>query len=212
MFSESDVLEACAELDSAEVSGWNFFVESHGVKVYQQYNEVTGLYAYKACGTMKGLDAEVFAKTFTDLNYRKQWDTYVNEVKEITDEKGENVIYWQVNYPFPLSNRDYVCKRVVRDLDYKGRRVWVILCKLDESPKFPPVSGVVRVTEYDGRVAIRSDGQGGTEIFMKIYDNPAGLIPTWLINWVAQKGIPAFLVQVEKACEGYPEYLRSSTS
>lgn len=30
----------------------------------------------------------------------------LTEVKEITDEKGENVIYWQVNYPFPLSNRD----------------------------------------------------------------------------------------------------------
>ena len=40
MFSESDVLEACAELDCADVSGWNFFVESHGVKVYQQYNKV----------------------------------------------------------------------------------------------------------------------------------------------------------------------------
>ena len=47
--------------------------------------------------------------------------------------------------------------------------MWVILCKLIESPNFPPVSGVVRVTEYDGRVAIRSDGQGGTESMCLVF-------------------------------------------
>eukprot|EP00069_Balaena_mysticetus_P009125 bmy_20015T0 len=35
-----------------------------------------------------------------DLDYRKQWDQYVKECN------GDAVVYWQVKYPFPMSNRD----------------------------------------------------------------------------------------------------------
>uniref|UniRef100_A0A8C9NN39 Phosphatidylcholine transfer protein n=1 Tax=Serinus canaria TaxID=9135 RepID=A0A8C9NN39_SERCA len=40
-----------------------------------------------------------------DLDFRKEWDQYVKELYEETYD-GEKVIYWEVKYPFPLSNRD----------------------------------------------------------------------------------------------------------
>jgi len=57
----------------------------------------------------------------------------------------------------------YVCKRLIRELDINGQHVWVILYKITESSSFPPVDGVVRATDYFGSVAMRSDGQGGTD-------------------------------------------------
>jgi hypothetical protein len=41
MFSETEFVEACAELDTPDVAEWEFFTESHGVKIYRQYNEVS---------------------------------------------------------------------------------------------------------------------------------------------------------------------------
>ena len=40
MFVDSEFVEACAELDNPDVAEWEFFTESHGVKIYRQYNEV----------------------------------------------------------------------------------------------------------------------------------------------------------------------------
>ena len=62
---------------------------------------------------------------------------------------------------------------------------------------------------------------------MHYYDNPKGMIPTWLINWGAkvgqtcilfvhisyctlgmQYGVPQFLQTMQDACKGYPQYIQ----
>uniref|UniRef100_A0A2K6CMP9 Phosphatidylcholine transfer protein n=1 Tax=Macaca nemestrina TaxID=9545 RepID=A0A2K6CMP9_MACNE len=40
-----------------------------------------------------------------DLDYRKQWDQYVKALYE-QECNGQTVVYWEVKYPFPMSNRD----------------------------------------------------------------------------------------------------------
>ena len=67
--------------------------------------------------------------------------------------------------------------------------------------------------------------------FMHYYDNPKGMIPTWLINWAAkvrndlvnhqmwlsklklppttQTGVPQFLKMMREAIKGYPDYLKA---
>lgn len=51
----------------------------------------------------------------------------------------------------------------MRELEINSRHVWVVLCAAAESSQLPPVKSVVRVTEYIESLAMRSDGQGGTE-------------------------------------------------
>ena len=46
MFQEIEFENACAELDNADVEGWEFFTESHDVKIYRQYSEVN---SYELC-------------------------------------------------------------------------------------------------------------------------------------------------------------------
>ncbi|XP_008589494.1 PREDICTED: uncharacterized protein LOC103606722 [Galeopterus variegatus] len=116
---------------------------------------------------------------------------------------GKAVVYWEVNYPFPMSNRDYTYIRQRRELDVEGRKVHVILAQSTSVPQLPERSGVIRVRQYKQSLAIESDGKKGSKVFMYYFDNPGGQIPTWLINWVAKNGVPNFLKSMEKACQNY---------
>ncbi|XP_032661500.1 phosphatidylcholine transfer protein isoform X4 [Chelonoidis abingdonii] len=137
-----------------------------------------------------------------DLDYRKQWDQYVKELSEkIYDEK--RIIYWEVKYPFPLSNRDYVYLRERRDMEVDGQKIWVMLAKSVSLPQCPEKPGIIRVNSYVQSLVLESDGKTGSKVYMYYFDNPGGMIPSWLINWAAKSGVPAFLKDLQKACLNY---------
>ncbi|XP_069785744.1 phosphatidylcholine transfer protein isoform X3 [Narcine bancroftii] len=137
------------------------------------------LYEYKIYGTFTDFAPELFVDVYMDLEYRKQWDSYVKELYEL-EHCGEKLIYWEVKYPFLLSNRDYVYRRELHDLDINGRKIWVISAKSKCVPGLPAKSGMIRVEDYHQTVVIESD------VFLHYFDNPGGMIPTFLINWAAK--------------------------
>lgn len=207
MFQESEFLRACDELDNPDVEGWELFTDSNGVKIYRLYNKDTGLYSYKVYGELIGITPEICSKVFTDLEYRKTWDDYVKELRTIKENEISG-IYWQVKFPFPLYNREYIFVHKGRELDVNDRHVYVFLNKVHNfSSVPPPSSSIIRVSEYSQSLAITSNGKGGSKAVMHYYDNPGGMIPTWLINWAAKTGVPKFLTTMQTACEGYEQYL-----
>lgn len=205
-FSDEEFQAARGELDLGEPQqgdgGWELFTETMGVKIYRRYDQETGLYEYKVYGTMSSCPADLCADVYMDLTYRKHWDSYVKELYE-KDFDGQGAIYWEVKYPFPLSNRDYVYVRERRDLDVDGRRIHVVLARSAPQTPCPEKKGVIRVCDYKQSLAIESDGATGTKMFMHYFDNPGGSIPSWLINWAAKSGVPGFLKEMQKACDDY---------
>uniref|UniRef100_A0A1A8Q683 Phosphatidylcholine transfer protein n=1 Tax=Nothobranchius rachovii TaxID=451742 RepID=A0A1A8Q683_9TELE len=205
-FTDEEFQSAWRELDEPQLAGgWELFTETMGVQIYRLYDKETGLYEYKVFGGLSSCTPELCADVYMDLMYRKHWDGYVKELYE-KDFGGQTAIYWEVKYPFPLSNRDYVYVRERRDLDVDGRKIWVILAR--SSPELPCAekSGVLRVRDYKQSFALESDGAAGTKVFMNYFDNPGGTIPTWLVNWAAKSGVPGFLKDMQKACSGYKHY------
>ncbi|XP_034395820.1 phosphatidylcholine transfer protein [Cyclopterus lumpus] len=205
-FTDEEFQSAWRELDEPRLEGgWELFVETMGVKIYRLYDKETRLYEYKVFGVLATCTAELCADVYMDLAYRKHWDSYVKELYE-TDFSGQTAIYWQVKYPFPLSNRDYVYVRERRDLEVDGRTVRVVLAR--SAPDLPCAEsgGVLRVKDYKQSVALESDGGCGTKVFMNYFDNPGGNIPTWLVNWAAGTGVPDFLTNMQKACSKYGDY------
>uniref|UniRef100_A0A3P9MH37 Phosphatidylcholine transfer protein n=1 Tax=Oryzias latipes TaxID=8090 RepID=A0A3P9MH37_ORYLA len=184
-----------------------FAVSSSSVS--HEVHQETGLYEYKVFGVLATCSAELCADVYMDLTYRKHWDKYAKELYE-KDFDGETAIYWEVKYPFPLSNRDYVYVRERRDLDVNGRKIWVILARSSPETACPEKSGVLRVNDYKQSVALESDGANGTRVFMNYFDNPGGMIPKWVINWAAKSGVPGFLTDMQKACSNYKNYLQST--
>ncbi|XP_034046713.1 phosphatidylcholine transfer protein [Thalassophryne amazonica] len=203
LFSEEDFEEAWKELDERQLDGgWEFFLQTMDVEIYRLYKKETGLYEYKVFGVLSTCSPELCADVYMDLEYRKQWDGYVKELYE-KEYDGHNAIYWQVNYPLTMSNRDYVYVRERRDLHVNGRKICVILAKSSPETPCPEKRGVVRVKDYKQSVALEANGSSGTKVFMNYFDNPGGMIPTWLINWAAKTGVPGFLTDMQKACSNY---------
>ncbi|XP_074511941.1 phosphatidylcholine transfer protein [Sebastes fasciatus] len=208
-FTDEEFQSAWRELDEPQLDGgWELFTETMGVKIYRLYDKETGLYEYKVFGVLTSCTAELCADVYMDLPYRKHWDTYVKELYE-KDFSGQKAIYWEVKYPFPLSNRDYVYMRERRDLEVDGRKIWVTLAR--SAPEIPCAekSGTLRVKDYKQSVAMESDGGCGTKLFMNYFDNPGGSIPTWLVNWAAKTGVPGFLTDMQKACSKYSDYCQA---
>ncbi|XP_041940778.1 phosphatidylcholine transfer protein isoform X1 [Alosa sapidissima] len=216
-FTEDEFQAAWRELDEPQVEGWELFTETMGVKIYRRYNQETGLYEYKVFGSLN-CTPDLCAEVYMDLAYRKQWDSYVKELTE-KDYDGQSAIYWEVKYPFPLSNRDvsyrnisqspYIYVRERKDLDIDGRKIWVILARSSLVSQCAEKSGVIRVKDYKQSLAIESDGNCGTKVFMNYFDNPGGMIPTWLVNWAAKSGVPGFLTDMQKACNNYQNYCKN---
>ncbi|XP_046893584.1 phosphatidylcholine transfer protein [Hypomesus transpacificus] len=205
-FTEEEFQSAWKELDEPQLDGgWEFFTETMGVKIHRRFDKNTGLYEYKVFGVLATCTPELCADVYMDLAYRKQWDSYVKELHE-KEYEGQKAIYWEVKYPFPLSNRDYVYVRERRDLDVEGRHIWVVIAKSAPETPCPERSGVLRVKDYKQTVAMETDGACGTKVFMNYFDNPGGMIPTWLVNWAAKSGVPSFLTDMQKACSSYSSY------
>ncbi|XP_066470146.1 phosphatidylcholine transfer protein isoform X2 [Tiliqua scincoides] len=162
----------------------------------------SGLYEYKVFGVIHGCPPDRCAEVYMDLRYRPKWDRYVKEVCEkIVD--GRSAIYWEVKFPFPMTNRDYVFTRERRDLEVDGRKIYVILAKSVVTSKFPEKPGLIRVNHYKQNVAIESDGRNGSKIYMFYFENPGGKVPSWAVNWAAKTGVPNFVKDMQKACLGY---------
>nr|XP_006216483.1 phosphatidylcholine transfer protein isoform X1 [Vicugna pacos] len=206
VFSQEQFWPPCAELQQPAVAGagWELLLETLGLSVYRLLDQQTGLYEYKVFGVLEDCPPAVLADVYMDLDYRKQWDQYVKELYE-EGCNGQAVVYWQVKYPFPLSDRDYVYVRQRQELDFEGQKVHVILAQSTSVPQFPEKSGVIRVKQYKQRLAIQSDGKRGSKVFMYYFDNPGGQIPSWLVNWAAKNGVPNFLKDMAKACQNYPK-------
>ncbi|CAL8271057.1 unnamed protein product [Lota lota] len=202
-FGEEEFDSAWRELDEPQLEGgWELFTENMGVKIYRLLDKETGLYEYKTVGVLSACPAERCADVYMDLGYRKQWDSYVKELQE-KDFDGHKAIYWEVKYPFPMSNRDYVYIRERKDVKVEGRTIYVVLARSSPSTPLAEKSGVMRVKDYKQSLAMETDGAGGTKVFMHYFDNPGGMIPTWLVNWAAKSGVPGFLTDMKKACSNY---------
>ncbi|XP_049628632.1 phosphatidylcholine transfer protein [Suncus etruscus] len=203
-FSEEQFRAACEELKQPALteSDWQLMVETLGISIFRRLDKQSGLYEYKVLGVMEDCPPSLLVDVFMDLEYRKQWDSYVKELygKECD---GKTVIYWEVKYPFPMSNRDYVYIRQKQEMNLDGNKIYVILAQSTSASQFPEKSSVIRVQRYKQSLVIQSDGKKGSKVFMHYFDNPGGQIPSWLINWAAKSGVPNFLKDLEKACQNY---------
>nr|XP_040124934.1 phosphatidylcholine transfer protein isoform X3 [Ictidomys tridecemlineatus] len=179
-FSDEEFWKACAELQQPAVAGkWELLLETSGISVYRLLEESTWLYKYKIFGVLKDCSPALLTEVFMDLGYRKQWDQYVNELYE-KECDGETLVYWQVAYPFPMYNRDMPSVPQLR----KSWREQNNICWEEKNKRL---------------------GRKPEPVFMYYFDNPGGLIPSWLINWVARNGVPSFLKDLEEAYHKYPK-------
>uniref|UniRef100_H2YJB9 Phosphatidylcholine transfer protein n=1 Tax=Ciona savignyi TaxID=51511 RepID=H2YJB9_CIOSA len=158
-----DVFESMIkQLDHRELDGYEFLAESMNVTIYRTPKGNAGLYDYKLYATLPDASPEEIASVFLDNKYRLVWDQYVTDLRVVQkNEKGPDVIYFNVDFPWPLSNRDYVYGRETRRMTRNGED-FVVIVMHSVSNNIPEVSRAIRVDDYHQSLALGKFGEHGT--------------------------------------------------
>ncbi|KAF9359083.1 hypothetical protein BGX26_000183 [Mortierella sp. AD094] len=193
MFSEEQVKAAINEMKNPDVSSWELFSEVKNFKVYRRSVPNSPLKEYKVLGTYPDLPPRYLMRAYTDLDFRKTWDSNMIGWKALQN----NRLHYSAKFPWPLYPRDYVYELKVQE--FKDGVVCVN-GKSVQDESTPEKSGVVRVDDFRQDVVIQPTADGkGCNIWFGYYDNPKGNIPSSIINWAAKSGVPSFLNSLREA-------------
>lgn len=129
---DSELLEAASAFDEDSengTDGWELLWESDdrwsaarggdNVRICRkkQMKMVAGgekqMYMYRVKGTYQKHSVQKYFNTLMDMAYYKVWDQNMqtNALVGMSPSGDSESWYWQVKYPYPLSNRDYVFKQ-----------------------------------------------------------------------------------------------------
>lgn len=115
------------------------------------------------------ITCEQLADVNFDVEYRLKWDSYAKEIRVVEaldDAVPQDMVYWLVAFPWPMSNRDYVFLRH-RQQTAEGHHV--LISKGITSARVAEVSGVVRVEQLRTFFAIRPATNGAHCEFALLY-------------------------------------------
>ncbi|KAF7727994.1 hypothetical protein EC973_006759 [Apophysomyces ossiformis] len=199
--------------ESALLDGWELYVQ-HGMwKIFRRpaLSLNPALYLYRAIGGWNNIKPEILAEVYLDLDYRETWDNYMLSHQVITNDSSETDAmvchHYELRYPWPLSNRDYVYQVQRKTVQHQGKRYEVIMAEsVTAAMNYPERKGVIRIDTYFQSMCLTADSSGeGCSVLMDYYDDPKGRIPSTVVNWAARTGVPSFIDTLEQACLKYQQ-------
>lgn len=137
-----------------------------------------------------------------DLEGRANWDSSTVSARTVAGSNDSIVYHWEVQSPWPFSNRDYVCTRTFQK-NVDATRTHVALSAASAHPECPErdQKGIVRVTRYRSCMALREVHANRCESFLLVVDDQKMNVPNSVLSWVASSAIPRFMKQMDVQCK-----------
>jgi ribosome-associated toxin RatA of RatAB toxin-antitoxin module len=164
------------------LGGWERVAEKDGVLVERQHVEGSPLYAVRATTTTALPPEQVIATVWNQRDYPR-FVPYLAQLDMLEERPDEHVTYERVHFPV-VKDRDYAIR--ARRVDDPARRVYRIDVEAVPERGPPPARCCVRVTRVAASWVVEPSGDG-TRVTYTVATDPAGSIPTWIVN-LAQKG------------------------
>lgn len=166
----------------SQTGDWKLAKEKKGVKVYTR--EVQGAKMLESRGVcMIDASAEKLLSTIFDYAHYKEWAPDCIEAR-IVDRPNPNVIIsYSINgAPWPVSDRDIVVRNTVsRKADGS---ILVRMAAIEGM--VPEIKNAVRISEFNGTWLFEPADGGMTKVTYQALLDPAGSIPAWVANMVAE--------------------------
>jgi len=119
-----------------------------------------------------------------DASRQPEWVFHCTAAKDLGGTVDTGWYYYsRIALPWPMDDRDVVAK-VVGSQEGDVYRSTSIA-----APNFhPEVDGCVRITDFDVATAYEAMPNGGTRMTYEVHSEPAGAVPSWLVNLFIDKG------------------------
>ncbi|KAK3919685.1 StAR-related lipid transfer protein 7, mitochondrial [Frankliniella fusca] len=190
---------------------WELFIQQGSLLVWRREvpnHRGEGLFEYKVYGAYDDITARDFLAVHVDTVFRREWDSsaVVLDVLEREPQSNSEVVYWEMQWPRMMSNRDYVYKR--RYIIDEEQKVIVFVNQNTEHQSAPVKPGKQRVTEYWSIIVIKplSDlDKPGLEFSMTYFDNPGLVFPSAFASWATATGFPDYLSKLHMATVKFAE-------
>jgi hypothetical protein len=179
---------------------WEFEKEKDGISVYTRDEPGTAIKALKMTGIIEGPSLSAFAALFEDLENLDNW-AYSNYDSRLLEQVSptEIIYYAKSDFPWPLSNRDFVLRNWYGQDSTTG--AYYSISKV-EPDYLPENKKYVRVTSFESSWSIMPQDDGTYFLEYIVRSDPAGNIPAWLINLFIDVGpfktIQAMRKEVQK--------------
>lgn len=165
----------------AEAGVWEGGKESDGIRVWTREVPGSPVRAFKASMVVK-TTLSGLVNLIQDTESAKRWVYSTERIQMVKQdvEKGSFVVRAQMNFPWPLTDRDvYVAGQVVQDerslaVTINSRGVY--------GPEYPEDPDYVRMPSMDGTWLFRPLGNGMVEVTMIGHSDPGGHIPPGIVN------------------------------
>ena len=162
----------------SHATDWSLEKNKDGIKVYTREVAGSDIKEFKATGRVKA-DRITIARALTRVGDFQNWMPKIEKSKTIKKVGPTSLIaYYTVDLPWPADNRDCVIDINLETDNKKG----VSIIRMNENLKaYKEVAGFVRMKMIRGFWKLTTNGDY-TDIEYQLHSDPAGSLPTWIIN------------------------------
>jgi len=189
------------DLQKERTEGWDLMIDKDQMRFYKRLQKATDLYEFLMFITIDGVNVDDCLQFMLDLDYRQEWDPFLSVKYPLVEE--DNIYYWEIKYPWPMWNRDYVFTFGYRDIiDDNGKKSYVVEVNSVDYD-YPVKEGIVRCKNLQQFALFTAKGDNSVEVRVYFSDNPGVSLPTWFLRWVAQTAMVNSVELMRKACIKY---------
>ncbi|CAJ1371946.1 unnamed protein product [Effrenium voratum] len=198
------------EKESQDMQGWDLCIDRKEIKVAKTLQtDGSGCLFLRAWATLPGVELPVVFHMFHNTDMRMQWDKAFSDMSIVDRVQGSDILYSVLRVP-AFTPRDYVQYRRAKVLE---DGTILISLRSANHPDLPEKNGYVRAESFTSGYVMKqyADGDGkGTKIFLMTCTDVKGIIPKWIINFVAPRKPGEWIDCLKKACLDYqannPDY------
>lgn len=178
-------------------------IDKNGIKVWTYQIPNNPAFNYRATTIVDSSLTNVLS-LIVDTAYLTQWVPYVSQVDvlERDDRQGTFLIRMEMDFPFPLQDRDVVVKGKISQA---SDGTVTIKNQLASDSRAPVKPKVVRITRYEGEWKLKPLAGNKVSVTTIGYADPAGLIPLSVTNRFTQQQPYDMLIKMKEQLK-QPKY------